>query len=150
MLSLLPIIMMLTLSGCAFLSMFTINDKPGYTAGILAATAYVTTKDIQSEDLNTAIRASYYTLVRITGGESENDLVDIIMEEVDKLIEDNIDDEYIYKLATTYFITAKEKLITELGDLNLDNDAGKILMNFREGINLIITDTQPTGAGIQW
>ncbi len=154
--SLIIICLSLMLSGCVGLSFFSNKERPGYNAGVLAATTYVATKGIQSESVNTAIKASYYTLVRITGGESESDYVDIIMEEVSKLITDKTsDDKMLRDLSIKYFITAKEKLYDELGDLNskggpLDNKYGEIFANFRAGIDFIVADTQPSGVGIQW
>lgn len=150
-LSVLLVTVLMLASGCGTWNL-NLGDKAGYTSGVIAAAVYMDTKDRQSEDVNMAIVASYRTLVRVTGGEVDEgaDLMDILGEEVSKLITENSDLVTVSRIALLYFDVAKQKLYAEVGGSIAASEHKEILLNFRAGIDSVLAIYQPSGAGIDW
>jgi hypothetical protein len=105
------------------------SKEQAYRAGALTAAIYLDTQNVQSSEINQAARVAYYALVRVTAGESESLLENIIAEELEKL------DSAVGKmLVMQYFETAKGQLESRVGskiDLPL-------LVEFRKGVDSVI------------
>jgi hypothetical protein len=119
--------------GCALIKS---TSPKGYQSGRLAAAVYLDTKPFQSEQVNTAARISYQVLCRVTAGDM-SDLNAIVAQEVAKITAGS-DSVLLAELVLSYYNTALNNLMAEVGVLYPSPEAMQVLINFQKGVQDVL------------